>query len=312
MPAKVLVAASSATRAKTLAKALRFLRRGVDTIVGTEQPKSWSSYRLLVAELGPRLGSVKPLLMELPAEAHVVVVPPKMTVESVALHVQDPRVNHLLRKPADLDQLSKVADKLATGAIFGLERYLPEKCDIVYRRLQSYKERCAVVDELSDFVKKKRLRGSIKRAAPQVAEELLMNAMYQAPIDEEGERVFADITPSARLRRRTPRPVSIRWAVHSRALYLAVRDRFGSLARADLVQYLLRCSTQTNQIERKKLGAGIGLYLIASTVSRMLINLLPGGVTEFICTFEPGERAGLELFSFTAQRPQQNANFSAV
>jgi hypothetical protein len=37
------------------------------------------------------------------------------------------------------------------------------------------------------------------------------------------------------------------------------------------------------QIEEKRLGAGLGLYLITSTVRGLIINILPGMVSEFIC-----------------------------
>ena len=33
-----------------------------------------------------------------------------------------------------------IVDKLATGAIFGMERYLPERVDLVHQRLRSYKQ----------------------------------------------------------------------------------------------------------------------------------------------------------------------------
>ena len=65
---RVLIAASSKARAKTLAQTVAFLKRGIDVIVGDERPKRWDHYRLLVCELGPHLPSPEPLLAELPAQ----------------------------------------------------------------------------------------------------------------------------------------------------------------------------------------------------------------------------------------------------
>lgn len=308
MRPKILIAASSKTRAKALSKALAFLHRGTEVIVGDERPKEWDSFRLVVCELGPNLPTVDPLLAELPSQAHVILLLTKFSVKDLPQYMEDPRVNHVLRKPADQEQLRHlrhVADKLATGNILGLDRYLPEQCEVIYRRLATYADRCDAIDELVAYTSKKRLRGSTRRNAGQVAEELLMNAMYHAPVDEEGEQLFANISPAARVRRRTPRPVSIRYVAHNHVLYLSVRDRFGSFRREKLLHYLHRCTTQDVQIENKKLGAGLGLYLVTSAVQQLLVNVLPGGVTEVICAFEPPsqQQLGTRVFSFTAQRP---------
>lgn len=303
MSAKILVASSSKKSAQALAQALKPLRRGVDVIVGSSRPRRWDSYRLLICELGPRLPSIDPLLERLRKDAYVVVIMPALDVLKVATSMLDRRINHLLCRPVARQDIAAISTKLATGAIFGMERYLPPQVELVYRRLSSYRERCDVLEELDAFMKRKRLRGAIRRSGMRVGEELLMNAMYQAPVDENGDRIFADVSPRARLRRRTPKPVSMRYGVHGSSLYLSVRDRYGSLDREDLVNYLYRCSTSEQQIEQKQLGAGLGLYLITSTVSRMIVNLLPGGVTEFICVLEPTREQRLKLFSFTSQRP---------
>ncbi|MCA9668403.1 MAG: hypothetical protein KC503_22585 [Myxococcales bacterium] len=305
--AKVLVAASSKARARALRKSMEFLDRGVDAFVGDVEPTDWRGYRLAVFELGRKLPTLDGKLDKLSLKAHVAVSPPRLDVRTVVHYMQDPRVNHLLLRPLDIGDLQLIADKLGSGSIFGLERHLPPQCEVVYRRLSTFAERCDAIDDLEAYARKRRLRSLIRRNAVRVAEELLMNAMYQAPVDSQGERIFANVDPHARVSQRTPRPVSIRYAVHDRHLYLSVRDRFGSFRRDDLVRYLTRCVTEQVQIEEKKLGAGLGLYLIASTVNRMVINLLPGSVSEFICTFEPpqaGEPSGMRLFSFTAHRPR--------
>ena len=132
-----------------------------------------------------------------------------------------------------------------------------------------------------------------------------MNAMYQAPMDADGRRIFAEIEPNVRIRRRTPRPVSMRFAASKGSFYLSVRDRFGSFQRSDLYKYLLRCVTDDSPIEDKKLGAGLGLYQVTSSVSRLVINILPHSVSEFICVLEPPEEGAspLRLLTVTTQRP---------
>jgi hypothetical protein len=137
----------------------------------------------------------------------------------------------------------------------------------------------------------------------------MMNAMYQAPMDADGNRVFADVEPRVRIRRKTPRQISLRYAVHERCFFISVRDRFGSFRREDLAHYLLRCVTDESPIEDKKLGAGLGLYLVTSACRRLVINVLPGRVSEFICILEPltEDSSPLKQLSVTTQVPVMEA-----
>jgi hypothetical protein len=186
-----------------------------------------------------------------------------------------------------------------------MERYLPPAININYRRLLTYKDRCQCLEEIESYVKSQKMRGSISRSAVQIGEELLMNAMYQAPLDEKGERLFADVKAHVRIRRKTPEPVSLRFTAHNGSLYLCVRDRFGSFKREDLAHYLFQCVTQNTPIEKKKLGAGLGLYLVVSKTTKLIVNIQPGGLSEFIAILEPPKsgNSNLQLLSLTTQRP---------
>lgn len=305
MTARILIAASSKNRAHALAEHIEYLQRETEIITGKNQPKEPHSYRLLIWEGEPRVNRPGPLIRCLRPEAHKVLLMPGLDIPWVSYYMQNPQVNHFLTSPVSVKDLQDVIDKLATGAIFGLDRYLPAQAEICYRRISSFKERCDALDEIDVFTRQHRLRGHIRRSAVPVAEELLMNAMYQAPINTRGKRIFEDVEPRVRIRRRTPRPVSLRYAAHNGSFYLSIRDRFGSFRRKDLATYLLRCVTENTQIEEKRLGAGLGLYLVSSTATRFVINVLPGSVAEFICILEPPTSSGtqLKVLSVTTQRP---------
>ncbi len=91
-------------------------------------------------------------------------------------------------------------------------------------------------------------------------------------------------------------------------MYISVRDRFGSFRREDFARYMLRCVILDAPIEEKKLGAGLGLYLIAATTTEFVINILPGSVSEFICMLEPGTGPSLKLLSVSTHVPLQQLN----
>jgi hypothetical protein len=84
-----------------------------------------------------------------------------------------------------------------------------------------------------------------------------------------------------------------------------VRDRYGSFRREDLARNLHRCVNDEVQIEQKTIGAGLGLYLIASESKALVINVLPDEVSEFICVLEgPSQDQELQkMISVTVQLP---------
>jgi tetratricopeptide (TPR) repeat protein len=284
---KMVVVAGSEERASTFASVLR---GEVDTIVG--RPRALPPHLLLVCE-----GSLLPPRAVLEAAAQVFVILPALDLETVSACLKDGKVRHLAAYPSWRNTLRDLAKKLATGDTLGMRRYLPASVTVHRRDLSTYQDRCRALEDVESYARRSRTSGFVRRIGVQVAEELLMNAMYHAPVDERGRRVFEDVEPGARVHMTTPAPVSLDYAVHDGALHVAVRDRFGSFDPSALASSLHRCVTQREQIEAKKLGAGLGLYLILSGASRLTINLFPGRLSEFIAVIEPQKELGLTSLS---------------
>jgi hypothetical protein len=139
------------------------------------------------------------------------------------------------------------------------------------------------------------MRRQVRTAIGSVCEELLMNALYDAPVDANGKQVFADIDPHDRADKPSPRPVSIRYAATADMFAVAVRDRFGRLAKNTILSYIDKCLHAPNQIDRKTYGAGLGLYLVANAAATYVVNVAYGIATEVVCTFDRGAKAPLRL-----------------
>ena len=187
------------------------------------------------------------------------------------------------------------AQKLLTGDIFGIEKYLPEGTPVQYARIRDFEGRGKAIQSILDFAEAAKMRRQVRSAIGSVCEELLMNALYDAPIDEEGNSVFAEVDPHERVKSRSPRPVSIRYAVTDQTFAVAVRDRFGRLAKNTILSYIDKCIQQPNQIDRKTYGAGLGLYLVANAAASYVVNVAYGIATEVVCTFDRGAKTPLQL-----------------
>ncbi len=242
---------------------------------------------------GPQ--ATQALVPKLRERAHVTIVTPTAKLSDLTEYLRDDRINHVVVGDELEDGVFVTAQKLLTGDIFGIEKYLPEGTPVHYERLRDFEGRGKAIQTVLDFAEQAKMRRQVRSAIGQVCEELLMNALYDAPVDENGRAIFAEVDPHDRTKMRTPRPVSIRYAATDDMFAIAVRDRFGRLAKNTILAYIEKCITSPNQIDRKTYGAGLGLYLVANAAATYVVNVAYGIATEVVCTFDRGAKAPLRL-----------------
>jgi hypothetical protein len=241
------------------------------------------------------IDSLAPLLPKLRDRAHVTIVTPKASLTDLTRYLHDDRVNHVIVGDELEDGVRITAQKLLSGDIFGIEKYLPEGTPVHYARLRDFEGRGKAIQTVLEFAEQSKMRRQVRSAIGQVCEELLMNALYDAPVDAEGKQIFAEVDPHDRTKTKSPRPVSIRYAATEDGFAIAVRDRFGRLAKNTILSYIEKCIHSPNQIDRKTYGAGLGLYLVANAAASYVVNVAFGIATEVVCTFDRGAKAPLRL-----------------
>lgn len=227
----------------------------------------------------------------------VAMVQAKSLAEQVAL-LHDKHCNHVLHTDErGLWFLQVTVGKFVSGDLFGIEKYLPAGTPIHLTRLRDYQGRTAAIDEVMEFAKNAGVRQAVRTNVAKVCEELLMNALYDAPVDENGVPLFHHVDAKDRLEQLSPRPVSIRYAVIEDLFAVSVRDRFGRLDKGTILRYIEKCLHSSQQIDRKAYGAGLGIYLIANAATHYVVNIAPGMATEVVCTFDRGSRQPLRALS---------------
>ena len=265
--------------------------RSPEAIAGDVIPHRYVFYS---AE-GGNVDALQPLLPKLRDRAHVTIVTEKAVLSHLTAYLRDDRINHVV-VGEELDRgVFVTAQKLLTGDIFGIEKYLPEGTPVQYARLRDFEGRGKAIDTVLEFAEQANMRRQVRNAIGQVCEELLMNALYDAPVDDEGNAIFAEVDPHERVHSRSPRPVSIRYAATDSMFAVAVRDRFGRLAKNTILSYIEKCINSPNQIDRKTYGAGLGLYLVANAAASYIVNVAYGIATEVVCTFDRGAKTPLRL-----------------
>ncbi len=308
-PQRVLTIADDAELLSRLAAAVQaagaspVLVPGLDRLTGGPDQLP---FRFVVCAAGESIESYRAVADRLREGAQMIAITPNLSLDKMVKIVDHPICHHTLRDDASgLQQLEVCIRKFVTGDLFGIEKYLPAGTEVRLTRLREYKGRTAAIDEVLAYAETVGVRRQVRLAIGQVCEELLMNALYDAPVDETGNPIFAEVELKARLDKLSPRPVSIRYAATERGFSVSVRDRFGRLDKATVLRYIEKCLHSPQQIDRKVYGAGLGIYLIANAASRFVLNVAPGIATEVVCSFDRSTRSSLQSFSVFVHPGQQ-------
>lgn len=192
--------------------------------------------------------------------APVVVVGDDLDDDGLITLMLEAPVSHLVGDPQDPD-LSITSAKLATGDVFGLEKYVAGHVgERVVRDVAGKRHAVAEVTAWAESVGAR--RPTIHRLTS-VADELLMNALREGG------------------------PAMLRWAADAHTLAISVGDGQGSLRQRDVIDHVRRARRDSGRPEpATEGGAGLGLYLVLANVASLVVNVAPGRKTEVVCLFD--------------------------
>ncbi len=183
--------------------------------------------------------------------------------------------------------LGATVAKILSRDIFGLDKYLAAGASIRTFEVRRSSERDAIVDEAEALASSSGCHGEIARGAATAAEELLTNALYDAPTDLAGKARHASLPRAIPIELAAGEAIAFQLAFDGQRIGMSARDPFGSLTPERVVEYLSRCFLRTSyEVPEEGGGAGLGLYFIFNLVQHFVINIAPGKMTEAIGLFQ--------------------------
>jgi anti-sigma regulatory factor (Ser/Thr protein kinase) len=198
---------------------------------------------------------------------------------------EDRALRHLLLTSDDLeaDDLLPTIDRLR-GVIAADAPLDPTSERIT---LQQASEKAAAIDRASRFA---RAAGASTRHAGSfctVVEELITNAVYNAPVDADGHARFARLGRDVEVQLDSSESVEIDLSFKDERLQVRVTDCFGSLTVDRVQESMARCLRKgTDQLARQPGGAGIGLYYSWELLSRLQVEIHPKKRTRVVGTID--------------------------
>jgi hypothetical protein len=273
--ARIIIVATDEIWAQDLAARLRIpgtaveIRTSLDAVSG-EPPALCVLY-------------MAPGFEHLPAQT-IVVVPRSNLASSVDLLQRYERVVAVaLPEP---DALAELAKRFLGGEPFGLSRVLPAKTQIFVQVVGDAADKARCQAQISELVERVNLPVARRAPIEQCVDEMLMNALYDAPVDTRGSHIFAGVPARARITMRTEQTVVVQYGFEGSRFAVGVRDAFGSIDRATIVRFLHKSLHAAQAVDSRAGGAGLGLYLMATAATAVLFHIIPGVATEVVCVFD--------------------------
>ena len=140
---------------------------------------------------------------------------------------------------------------------------------------------------LEDFLQRRGIRRRLVARLKDASEELLTNAVYNAPVDDSGRALYARWDRRRAVSLDAEQRPNLLVAHGARLAAVAISDPFGSLSVATVRAYLSRgLSAGSDQIGRQEGGAGLGLTRVYRCVDHMTVSVARGRRTQVAVVLE--------------------------
>jgi len=199
--------------------------------------------------------------------------------------------SHVIAHPMPIlaEELVATVQKLLRGDVFGVEKYLAWGAELRTYTLGDAGERESAVRLLAEDVISVGMSERVASLVSVIADELLANALYSAPVDPAGQRFRASEPRDRKRALRGRDVVTVRWATDARYLALEVRDRWGTLEPRAVAAALARSGAAAGEAARAGAAAsepGMGLALAYACCNQFVVNHEPDVMTEAIALLD--------------------------
>jgi hypothetical protein len=276
----------------------------LDALGDTLGPGDLAAALCVVHLEGELAGAPGGLMSRLGGGCPVIAVLPRANLAAVVELMQssDRVAGMVVADDFDPHQLVAMAARILHDDIFGLDKVMAAGAQIHVRTVGDYREKSLCMSAISEFVEQIGVPRAYRTPIEQCVDEMMMNALYDAPVDTQGQRVFSGVPTRVRITLRTDQHVTVQYAYDGRHFAVAVRDAFGTLERQTVLGFLHKGLHAAEQVDRRAGGAGLGLYLMVHSSTAVYFHVLPGIATEALCVFDlQAPKLSLEEFGFLVQ-----------
>ncbi len=208
----------------------------------------------------------------------------------VQLMRQQPFDNVMDASEPDENEIVVTSVKLLTGDIFGLDKYLSWGADLHVGQVSNYDDKRAAIEQVASFARESGARRKILGRIENVTDELLMNAIYNAPAAAKAGATGQDNLKFSvgdnQVLDADSKAATLTYACDGRYFGVSVVDYYGELRKQSILDNLLRARERGGRPRAGTSGAGLGIFFVLASASRYIANIQQGVKTEVICLFD--------------------------
>jgi len=199
--------------------------------------------------------------------------------------------NVISRDPEDragtVKSLLTSLTKFLHNDFFGLEKYLAWGTEVKSLTITKSADRQPSNDQMQEYFKAMGIRGTLIERLQVAAEEMMMNAVYDAPQDATGKAKYNHLPRSTPIDLHEREFPTFKFGSDGNMLAISVTDPFGGINRNLIAKYIKSCyEGNAGSLNTGKGGAGRGLHQILESCDFTIFNVQPGKKTEVIGLFD--------------------------
>jgi CRP-like cAMP-binding protein len=185
-----------------------------------------------------------------------------------------------------IKNIATTVTKIVNQDLFGLEKYLARDSRILESPVNDSKGRVRLIEDMTAHFKSLGVRSTMLERVHTSAEEMLMNAIYDAPTGTDGKPLYNHLPRSQQILLNSEQEATLRFGTDGILLGVAVSDPFGTLTKSIIMKYLDSCYRDAaGSLNAEKGGAGRGLKMMIDSADLTIFNIVAGRKTEVISLF---------------------------
>ena len=210
--------------------------------------------------------------------------------------------HHIIRRYPDVfpGLIAKIARAALSEDPFGLENFIPDPLANKKIVLNESRQRGIVVEALANILRTK-MRPNMVENVAQITDELLMNAVYDAPVDKNGFTYRKQGSRTDNFLLKPKEEITLEMAQGDEYFSVSVTDQFGSLEKEIVLGFIRKDYENENyRVQEKVTGAGLGIYGMINGGNSLLFMCKPRVKTEVVLFYPnvTSKRQFRESFQF--------------
>lgn len=200
---------------------------------------------------------------------------------------EDRLLNHIIASHISSEWtcyfLKITINKIINNDIFGLDKYLSSDAVITKTIVKGSMDRQKHNEQIKQFAASCHLGSYVSKLIVGISEELLMNAIYDAPI-KEGTPLYNHLPRTTVVQLQPYEYPTLSYGYDGIFFGVSIRDPFGNISKQVFFDHIKKCTTKNSDslISHNTGGAGLGILKILHSCHCLICNVETTKQSEFI------------------------------